>query len=291
MDTSKLHAFVTVAQAGSLSSAAKSLGTQLSTLSRQVSDLEALLGVELLVRTGRGIKLTSAGERFLERIRPILHDLAAATAEASGNHSSHVPAQLRLSAPVELALRVLPGVLAELSKRHPQMFIDVHTDARRVSLLEDDFDAAIRIGTMTMTDAIARRVGHVSLVLCASVAGAEQIRGVAELQAADFVMVAGANNEMVGTLNGRSIRIATKGTCKVSTFSEAAELTACSTRVALLPRFTALPYLSTGRLVAVLPALLLAKVDVHVLRTRMLRSSSVVDELEEILTNALAQVD
>ena len=172
MDTDVLRTFVAAADAGSLSVAARRRGAQLSTVSRQIRDLEDEVATPLFTRTGRGVRLTQAGERFVEHARQVLRQLDVAAAEARGHRRVEL-AQLRLSLPLELALRLLPAVLVGVRAAHPGVFLDVQTDARRVSLLEEDFDAAIRLGPLGDSELVARSLGTVSLGFYARMARSE----------------------------------------------------------------------------------------------------------------------
>lgn len=290
MDTSKLSAFIAAADSGSLSRAARQLGAQLSTVSRQIADLEATLGAALLVRTGRGVRLTPAGERYLERARHIVRELEAAAAELRGERGS-VLTQLRLSAPVELSLRLLPPVLAELSRRHPTLCVDLHSEARRVSLLEEDYDAVIRLGAVRESYLVARRLGATCLVLCASPEAAQGLRTASELSSSDFALVAGSRSELSGSLRGRKVHLRLKGTCRVNTFTEAATLAACSSRLVLLPGFTAAEFLTSRRLVRVLPGLSFPQVHVHLVHSQRHRGSAEMRDLGDLLTTALEHAE
>jgi DNA-binding transcriptional LysR family regulator len=290
MDTSKLLAFIAAADAGSLSRAARQLGAQLSTVSRQIADLEATLGAPLLMRTGRGVRLTPAGERYLERARRIVLELEAAAAEVRGERGAALT-QLRLSTPVELSLRLLPEVLARLTRRHPSLTVDVHSEARRVSLLEEDYDIAIRLGPLKDSELIARKLGQVSLVLCASADTARAIRTPAELRSAEFALVAGTRAELVASARGRDVRVQLRGTCRVSTFTEAAALAACSNRLTVLPSYTASGFIVDRRLVRVLPGLSFPSRELHLVHPRRHRGARVIEDLGDLLTTALARAE
>ncbi|MCU0655220.1 MAG: LysR family transcriptional regulator [Polyangiaceae bacterium] len=287
MDTSRLLAFVATAEAGSLSSAARRLGVQLSTISRQLRDLEEEVGTALLTRTGRGVRLTDAGERFLGRARHVLRELDAAVAEAQGARESPI-AQLRLSAPLELSLRLLPGVLASLLEQTPGLSIDVRSEPRRVSLLEEDIDAAIRLGPLRDSGLIARALGSISLGLWArpEVAGTRTARS-----PGPFVVVAGSRTELPATLRGRPFPLRIDGPLRVGSFTEAAEIALRSDHTVLLPSFTARDYLLAGHLAPVLQGLVLPPVEVHLVHTQRLRGSSLISCLTTLLTRALSKVE
>jgi DNA-binding transcriptional LysR family regulator len=281
VDTTKLSAFVTAAEAGSLSRAAQRLGAQLSTVSRQIADLEESLGASLLVRTGRGVRLTAAGERFLERARHVLRELEVARAEV---HDTARPelTELRISAPPDFSARVLPPVLFELARRHPRLAVEARVDTRRVSLLEESYDAVLRLGRLEASELLARRLGVVSLVACA--APGHAIETLSALGDAEHVLVHGARAAMTGTLRGRAVELRCEGRIRVSTFGEAAEVVARGDRVAILPSTSAAPLLATGELVRVVPHLVLPQVELHLLRTSRHRGSQVLEDLGELVS-------
>lgn len=288
MDTDRLAAFVTAAEAGSLSRAAERLRLQLSTVSRQVADLEAAVGVPLLVRTGRGVRPTPAGERYLERARHVLRELDAAAAEARGEGSAELR-ELRLSAPPDLAQRLLPGVLAALLRRHPALAVEVRTDTRRVAVLEEAYDAVLRIGPLEPSELLARRVGAISLVPCAP-PGVE-LPTIAAFSAAEQVLVQGLRSELGGTFAGESVRLRCTGRARVATFSEAADLAVAAGLPVVLPSTCAAPYLADGRLRRALPDLTLLAADVTLLRAPRHRNARVLVELGELLTVALSEAE
>lgn len=147
MDTSKLTAFVAAADAGSLSRGAARIGARLSTMSRRIGDLETELATKLLVRTGRGVRVTPLGERFLVRARIVLTELEAAAADVRGAGDAPI-ARLRISVPPDIGFAVMPSVLSELSRRYPDLTIESRSDIRRVSIVEEEYDGAVRLGPL-----------------------------------------------------------------------------------------------------------------------------------------------
>lgn len=290
IETASLRSLVAAADGGSLSAAARAVGAQLSTVSRQVAELERSLGVALLVRTGRGVRLTPAGERYVERARRVLIELDAAEGEARGGAVTSAAA-IRLAVPVELSLQLVPGVLVELSRRHPGVAVTVSAEARRVSLLEEDFDAAVRLGAPRDSQLVARPLGNALLVLAARPAFASRLATVAAVEAAEHVLVSGATAQLQGRLGRREVKIRRTGSLSVSTFSEAASIAWMSDRVALLPSFTAGEWIRSGRLARVLPELVLPPVPVHLLLAQRNRGEPVLRVVAELLSTALAQAE
>lgn len=284
MDTVKLSALIAAADAGSLTIAAAQLGTHLATVSRQIADLESMLGEPLLIRTGRGVRPTAVGERYIERARHILQELDSAAAEVRGERGATLD-HLRLSAPVELSLRVLPPVLADLMREFPELTVDAHSAARQVSLLAEDYDAAIRLGPLRDSELLSRSLGSVTMWLC----GREPVE-VAALASAEFAVVANTATTLVGSRAGRPVTVEMRGRCRVGTFTEAAELAARSDLLVLLPHYTARDFVAAGRLVRSLPTLELPRVEVHMIYPQRHRGAAVLESLGVRLKVALAAV-
>lgn len=289
MDTSKLKAVVNAAEHGSLSLGARKLGIQVSTVSRQISDLEAEVGTELLVRTGRGVRPTPAGERFIERARFLLRELEAAVADARGETGDTV-SQLRVSAPLELGLSLLPASVAALHAEFPELSLDLHSEARRVSLFEEDYDAAVRLGALADSSLIGRRLGSISLLLCGAPEHGSAMN-LARLRKLTYVSVPGIRSVLEGRLRGREVKLALDVRVRTSTFSEAAELAARSPLAVMLPSYTAARYFEAGRLVALAPQLSLPSVELHMLLPPRHRGTRALARLAELIRSQLSVIE
>lgn len=142
----ELAIFVRAAESGSFSRAGRELGLSQPSVSRVVSELEARLGVRLLLRTTRQITLTDAGELFLERARNILAELEDAEDAARGIDS--LRGSIRMALPTVYGTREiiprLPGFLA----RHPQLRIEIAVADQRQDLVAEGADIAIRMGKL-----------------------------------------------------------------------------------------------------------------------------------------------
>lgn len=162
-----MRCFLEVVKNGGFNRAATHLGISKSIVSRRIARIEADLGTVLLNRTTRGISTTEAGLEFTKRCERILTEYDDAR-EAVSQHGDEVVGCLRLSAPTSFGVRHVAPVLAELAKRHPRLEIDVSFSDRRVDLIAERFDAAIRIGKLQDSSLIARRIGPARTVLVAS---------------------------------------------------------------------------------------------------------------------------
>lgn len=152
---------------GSLSAASRTLGTPLPTVSRRVSDLEAHLGAQLLVRTSRKLILTEAGEAYVAAARRLLEDLADAERAASGEY--RVPrGELLVTAPIMFGkLHVAPVVHAFLAA-YPDVTVRLVLSDSTIDIVESHVDVAIRIGPLPDSELIAKQLGHIRWGLYAS---------------------------------------------------------------------------------------------------------------------------
>jgi len=165
MDLNAARMFVMVVQAGSLSAAAARLGTPLATLSRRVRDLERDLNVQLLVRSTQGTKLTDAGARLYEHAHRAIGTLVEAE-QAVVNDQARLKGRLRLSFPPT----VLPwwDVLAGFQRRYPEVQAHVYSTDRRIDLVEDRIDVALRVGAIVHETMVAKHIMSSRNVLVAS---------------------------------------------------------------------------------------------------------------------------
>ncbi|CAA7623234.1 LysR family transcriptional regulator [Magnetospirillum sp. SS-4] len=168
-----LQAFVRVAESGSFSEAARRLGLSKSMVSRQVSALEADLGVRLLHRTTRSLSPTEAGRAYLERCQRILADLDEANLLVSRLQA--VPrGSLRVTAPLSFGTGHLAAALPDFLERYPEIELDMNMTDRYVDLVDEGWDVAVRIGRLADSSLIARRLAPIRRVVCAAPAYLER---------------------------------------------------------------------------------------------------------------------
>lgn len=147
-----------VVERGSISAAAAGLGVAVSTASRALGALEEDLGVQLVARTTRKMKLTDAGTRLYDRARRIALELEQARAELAG--PGGVAGRLAISVSVTLGLRRILPSLPELLRRHPGLQLDVRLEDHPVDLIASGVDVVIRAGRVPAgrTSLVARRL-------------------------------------------------------------------------------------------------------------------------------------
>ncbi|WP_062382347.1 MULTISPECIES: LysR family transcriptional regulator [Pseudomonas] len=166
MDIEALQTFVEVADAGGISPAALRLGVSKSIVSRRLARLEAELGIQLLARTTRGAALTEAGTLFRDHAARVCAeiDIARETLLPSGA----LRGRLRIAAPLSFGPTHFAPMLAEMARRHPQLYIQTSYSDRFVDLIAEGFDCAIRVGYLPDSTLIARGIGPIYTKLVAS---------------------------------------------------------------------------------------------------------------------------
>lgn len=162
-----MSTLLAVVRHGSLSAAGKSLRVPVATISRRISDLEALLGTRLLIRTTRKLTLTDAGTAYVEAAQRIVEQVEEAEREAAGEFLAP-RGELVVTAPVLFGrLHVLP-VVAEFLAQFAEINVRLVLSDRNVHLVEDHVDVAVRIGTLPDSTLVATKIGSMRTVICAS---------------------------------------------------------------------------------------------------------------------------
>lgn len=166
-DLNDILVFARVADLGSFTAAARRLELPKSTVSARVARLEERLGMRLIERTTRKLRLTDVGARYHEHARRAILTLEEAAATVASSRSRPVGA-LRVSTSVVMGQTLLSGVVAEFVGRHPDVQVFIDLTNRRVDLIEEGFDLALRAGSLPDSALVARRIGHAGARLYAA---------------------------------------------------------------------------------------------------------------------------
>ena len=162
-----LQTFARVVELGGFTKAAESLRLSKTTVSDLVQNLEAHLGARLLQRTTRRVTVTPEGAAFYERCARILTDLEEA--EASVMQTRVAPkGRLRVDAPGALARLFIIPRLPQFLARYPDLRLELGLGLRPVNLVEEGVDCVVRVGELPDSSMVARRIGAMSFVCCAS---------------------------------------------------------------------------------------------------------------------------
>ena len=167
LDWSLIQVFVAVAGAGSLSGAARQLGTSQPTVGRQVKALEEALGTELFLRRQRGLELSETGAALLPHARQMQAAVAALGLAAAGR-SGQLSGPVRITAPVFFAQHILPPVLSGLRRDEPRISIDLVANDATDNLLFREADIAVRMYRPDQLDLIARHLGDIEIGIFAA---------------------------------------------------------------------------------------------------------------------------
>lgn len=249
--------FAAIVREGSLAAASRKLGVPSSTLSRRLSALEKRVGVRLLERTTRALRLTEAGEAYYERCARIATEAAEADALVR-SHGRTPRGLLRISAPPALGTLFLGPPVTEYLQRYPAVRVEVVLGDRMVDLRKEAFDVALRVGDLPSDGSyVIRRLGRVTTVLCASpayLAAQGTPRTVAELDKHSLI---GLNPGRPGVgwrfldAGGHPMIRPVEPRVRVNSTLLAHALCRAGSGLALLPRLVAAEALEAGSLVAI----------------------------------------
>jgi DNA-binding transcriptional LysR family regulator len=289
----EIESFVAVAQLGSFVKAADRLGLSKAMVSRNVSELEARLGVRLMQRTTRRLSLSDAGAEYLQRCVQILGELHDANAAVS---ASAVQAQgvLKISAPLTFGIRHLAPLWGEFLRIHPRVELEVNLNDRVVDLIEEGYDLAVRIGQLYSSSLIARRIAGTRLVLCASPRYLQQaapIQGLDDITDHDVIsytyLATGERWHFTGPGGARSIEVRPRlrsnsgDTCRAAALADQG--------IVFQPSFLVGEDLKAGRLVEILPQYAGTEMDISVVYPSRHHLSHKVRAMVEFLGAAFAQ--
>jgi len=166
MDLEALRIFIRVAELASFTRAGEQLGLTKSSVSLRISALEAELGNRLLQRSTRAVKLTPDGEQFLERARRLVLD--ADELAAMFQAPSALRGTVRVDLPVSFARDQVIPRLPEFLAAYPQVQVLLSTTDQRVDLIREGFDCVLRIGALSDSGLVVRRLGTLPMVNVAS---------------------------------------------------------------------------------------------------------------------------
>lgn len=267
-DLNDVLAFTRVADSGSFTAAAVRLGWPKSSVSHRVARLERTLGARLLERSTRRIRLTEVGARYHEHARRVLAELDQASATVA-RFRAEPQGWLRISASVVLGQALLPRLLAEFTARHPRVQLFVDLTNRRVDLLEEGFDLAIRSGTLPDSSLVARTLGRAAARLYAAPAylrrsgrprRPEDLAGHVLLENAP---AAPTDRWLLSHDDGAEAVVAAQFRLVGNDPIVLREVAVLGEGIVSLPEFVAAPALADRRLVPVLAPWATRRVDVH----------------------------
>lgn len=232
-----------VVERGSFAAAAPDFGVPASTLSRRIAALERRVGVRVLERTTRSLRPTEVGELLAERGRRVRSELAAAEQLVS-DHQRTPRGVLRISVPTPTASDLLGPPIAEYVRRYPEMKLEIVAEDRIVDLIEEGFDASIRLARLPDSSLGTIRLGTIRPVLATGQAyldRAPALRHPRDLEAHAIVGFGAKRKQTWKFVRGTNDTTVDVTPRVVSTSAPlVAQLCSAGAGLALLPRFTAL---------------------------------------------------
>lgn len=162
-----MKVFVAVGELESFAAAARRLAISPAAVTRAVTALEEQLGVKLLLRTTRSVRLTEAGGRYLEDTRHILASIVEANEAAAGINAAP-KGDLAVTAPILFGKKFVMPCIVRYLQQYPEVDVSAYFLDRVVNLVEEGLDVAVRIGQLPDSGLKALRVGHMRRLLCAS---------------------------------------------------------------------------------------------------------------------------
>lgn len=162
-----MQTFIRIVEAGSITKAAEQMNTVKSAVSRRLMELEKRLGVTLLARTTRSQTLTDSGKSYYEQCIRIIDDLSEIESSIKNEHCG-LAGRIKIAAPFSFGLKHLAPALRLFNDQHPDVQFDVDFNDRKIDLIEEGFDLAIRIAKLSDSSLIARKLTAIKPVLCAS---------------------------------------------------------------------------------------------------------------------------
>ena len=256
-----MQIFVRVAELASFTKAADSLGLPKASISTSVQQLESLLGTRLLHRTTRRVQLTLDGQIFYERSKDLLADMD----DLEGlfqQGASNLTGRLRIDMPSSMAKnRILPR-LPEFLARHPQLQLEISSTDRRVDVIREGFDCVIRVGKLSDSSLIARPLGKLELLNCASpvyiarYGEPQTLEDLTHHHLVHYVTTLGAKSAGFEFIQDGELKfMVMNGNITVNNSDAYSAACLAGFGIAQIPRIGAQEYIAQGQLVEILPGL------------------------------------
>jgi DNA-binding transcriptional LysR family regulator len=252
--------FISVVEAGSVTSAATRLNISKSVISKRVSDLEAALGVELFQRSTGNLKPTEVARSFYERIVPLIQGMTE-TIEGVSQRNERLTGRLRVTAPISFGTNCLGPVIAEFARRYPELEITVDFEDRCVNLTQGGYDLGIRMGDLKASSFKARKLCDCARIVCCSPDYAANYglpEAIAELARHTCIHYAHARTTDVWQFEPksggeRSPSVMMRSRITANNFEAMRDMAIAGLGLVVLPEFLATGPLREGRLISALP--------------------------------------
>lgn len=255
-DLNSLMVFIEVVKTQSFTGAARALNIQKSTVSRKIAELETELGVNLIRRTTRQVVITSIGREYFKKTQDHLTQLFHIKQEISGQ-AIEPQGEIRISAPIDLGVTILPAPIAQFQRLYPKIKIDLRLEDRIVDLVGENIDVALRAGKLLDSNLKAKKLGIGQFGLYGS---PQALRGksvshpndLKKLQVITFTRPAG---DFAWTLfrGNQKVRLQANSNLRVNHLETIKEILKQGDCIAMLPSYLCRGELMIGELIHILP--------------------------------------
>ena len=297
----RMHIFVRVAELASFTQAAEALGIPKASASTAVQQLETQLGTRLLHRTTRRVQLTQDGQAYYERCKDLLADVDELQSMFQHAEGAGLKGRVRIDMSTGMARNVVVPRLPELLARHPGLEVELSSTERRVDVVREGFDCVLRTGAVVDSSLVARPLGRVRLIHCASPAYLRAHgtpRSLADLpghRLVHFVNTLGARSAgFEAEVDGALVLTPMQGALTVN--NAEAYMAGCLAGLGLIqvPHLGVVDLLARGDLIEVLPQLAAPPMPLTLMyanrRNLPRRVRTVMDWLAQVVAEHLAQV-
>jgi len=296
----QLRSFLRVAELGSFTAAAEQLGLPKASVSLAVQRLEAEVGVQLLHRTTRRVRLTADGAQFQQRARDLLDDME--DLQGMFRRDTQLKGRLRVDMSSGLARQLVIPHLPDFLARHPGLEIELSGTDRRVDLVREGFDCVVRVGPLDDNTLVARPLGVMHIVNCASPAYLAargmpySLEDLSHHALVHYVGTLGQRSPGFEYHDGQAYRsVPMRGAITVNSGEAYSAAALAGLGIIQVPRLGARVALAAGTLVEVLPACVAEPMPVTLLyaqrRHLPRRVAAFMDWMAALLTPELQRLD
>ncbi|USI73554.1 LysR family transcriptional regulator [Sphingomonas morindae] len=296
IDLHELRVFASVVRQGGITAAARALDVSKSTISMQITRLEARLGVRLVERTSRRVALTREGEQLLPRIQSILAE-ADYLLEDMDRARTSPRGLVRIAVPPAFGGALLGHLVPAIAERYPDIELAVEPSYDLDDVQDPAFDFAVRVGQVGDDGLIADRVGSFARILVGSAEAAMLPSDIAMLDTVPLLAFSGSSTRVSWQLrktdgSGGEIVLDCSAKVAVRDFDLLLRLVRAGQGVTMVPAFMVRQELASGRLVHLFPEWASPEVDVllayRIGASRISRVAAVLDEARKAALRVLA---
>jgi DNA-binding transcriptional LysR family regulator len=287
-DFGEILAFTRVVRGGSFTAAAKSLGMPKSTVSRKIAELEGRVGARLLQRTTRSLSLTDVGRLYYEHCARVVAELEEAE-QVVMQMQATPRGMLRITTPVTFS--VLAPLLAEYLRLYPEVQLEVFSTGRRVDLVEERFDLALRAGATPDSTLTGRKVGVVRRCVLAAPALVKRLGALkhpADLEQHDCLVFAPDGTTWTLVSGTKEATVTVRPRLVSNDYEILRAVARTGLGLALLPEYLCLDDVAAGHLVRALDTWAAREIPIHALYPSLRHLSPKVITLLDLLRERLA---